>query len=269
MKRGYLQAKGIHLHYLDSEGKGPAVLLLHGLMGRATTWLETAKWLIPHFRVIALDQRGHGLSEKVENAYSRKHYVDDAIAVIEHLQLSPVIVIGHSLGALNAWVLAARRPDLVSAVIINDMTANTLGLPYRESWASWFDRWPLPFASMKEVRGYFYSLRPSYADYFMEIMEEREDGYWPLFEVEHMLQSIDGQKESNYWSELREVQCPALVVRGEMSDMPRAEMIEMANQLRYGQFVEIPGAGHVVHYDQPASWKEVVLSFLKERKFYS
>lgn len=74
MKRGFLQAGDVQLAYVDYGGEGPGVLLLHGLMGRATTWAETARWLTPHFRVVALDQRGHGYSSKPENAYTTEHY---------------------------------------------------------------------------------------------------------------------------------------------------------------------------------------------------
>jgi Predicted hydrolases or acyltransferases (alpha/beta hydrolase superfamily) len=61
----------VRLAWKDFGGEGPAVLLLHGLFGRATTWEGTAAWLRPHFRVVGLDQRGHGLSDKPDGAYSR------------------------------------------------------------------------------------------------------------------------------------------------------------------------------------------------------
>ncbi|MCQ4080736.1 alpha/beta hydrolase [Streptomyces sp. RB6PN25] len=104
-----------------------AVLLLHGLMGRASHWAATARALAARYRPVALDQRGHGRSDHPDGPYSREAYIADAAAAIEQLGLAPAVVIGHSMGALTAWQLAARRPDLVRALVICDMRASALG----------------------------------------------------------------------------------------------------------------------------------------------
>lgn len=263
MKRKFLDVNGIILHYLDSEGQGQNILLLHGLMGRATGWLETARWLTPNYRVIAIDQRGHGLSEKVDNAYTRDHYVNDVIAVIEQLQLQPTILIGHSMGALHAWGVAARRPDLVNGLVIEDSSAEK-NYPQQEKWKKWYNSWPVPFESMQAVRQYFGNLRPMYADHFMEMMVEDADGYRPILQFEHLLQTVAGWENQNYWDEIETIQCPTLVVRGEQSDVPREELVKMAVRLQKGKFVEIPNAGHAIHYDQSTAWRVVVENFLNE-----
>ncbi|MHB8928261.1 MAG: alpha/beta fold hydrolase [Bacillota bacterium] len=262
MKRGYVQGKGVRLAYVDFGGSGPGLLMLHGLMGRATTWLHTAEWLTPRFHVVGLDQRGHGLSDKPDNAYSREDYVDDAIAAIERLGLGPTVLIGHSMGALNAWVAAAKRPDLVRGLVIEDMGAATSTRDSRADFGGWFDTWPVPFPSLAAVRAFFRAQRPSFADYFIEVMTEADDGYRPLFTFEHMLQSCDGWQHRDWWAELEAVRCPALVVKGADSAEPREEMREMARRLPDGRYVEVAGAGHVIHYDQPEGWRAAVEAFL-------
>lgn len=84
----------------DDGSVRPGVLLLHGLMGRASHWAGTARRLAPHYRAIALDQRGHGRSDKPEGPYSRDAYLADAEAAVEQLGLAPVTLVGHSMGAL-------------------------------------------------------------------------------------------------------------------------------------------------------------------------
>lgn len=134
----------------------PGVLLLHGLMGRASHWAPTARWLSERHRAVALDQRGHGQSAKPEKAaYTREAYVEDAEAAVEQLGLAPVVLIGHAMGALTAWQLAARRPDLVRGLIICDMRASALGAASQREWESWFKAWPLPFATLADVRKWF------------------------------------------------------------------------------------------------------------------
>lgn len=260
----YLHVGSVRLAWKDFGGEGPAVLLLHGLFGRATTWEGTAAWLRPHFRVVGLDQRGHGLSDKPDGAYSRDDYVDDAVAVIEALRLQPAIVIGHSMGALNAWVLAARRPDLVRALVLEDMTAAT-ARPDPGAWVrDWLSDWPLPFSSMAHMRAYFG--QPVLADYFSEVMAEDETGYHPRFRIEHMVESSVQIESRDHWEELDQVRCPTLVVRGAESEYRREDLQAMAARIPGGRFVEVPQAGHVVHYDQPVAWRMAVEPFLLEVK---
>lgn len=134
----------------------PGVLLLHGLMGRASHWAPTARWLAERHRAVGLDQRGHGRSDKpADGPYTRDAYVSDAEAAIEQLDLGPVTVVGHAMGALTGWQLAAKRPDLVRAVVICDMRASALGAASQREWSDWFDSWPLPFATLADVRKWF------------------------------------------------------------------------------------------------------------------
>ncbi len=125
--------------------RAPGVLLLHGLMGRASHWASAARWLGERHRAVALDQRGHGQSDRPPgDNYTREVYVEDAEAAIEQLDLGPVVLIGHAMGALTAWQLAAKRPDLVRGLIICDMRASALGAASQREWEDWFKAWPAP-----------------------------------------------------------------------------------------------------------------------------
>lgn len=266
MKTYFIQANGIRLSVTDFGGEGPTVLLLHGLMGRASNWASTAEWLINQgYRVVAFDQRGHGHSDKPDNAYTRTDYVNDAIALIEQLHLSPALVIGHSMGALNAWVLAARRPDLVAGLVLEDMAFETVRpLVEQDPYVNYFASWPVPFPTLQAVRAFFGAKRASYADYFMEIMTETQDGYRPLFSFDHMLQSSADWRGHHYASELEQITCKTLVMRAGEGTIPREESVRMAALIPQGRYVEIEQAGHVIHYDQPQVWRQTVLSFLQE-----
>jgi pimeloyl-ACP methyl ester carboxylesterase len=78
------------LEALDFGGEGPGILLLHGLAGTAREWEETAEWLCKANRVAALDQRGHGRSERRPGDISREAFIADAVAAIEELALAPL-----------------------------------------------------------------------------------------------------------------------------------------------------------------------------------
>lgn len=252
------------------EARGPGVLLLHGLLGRAAHWAETARWLSTRHRAVALDQRGHGRSEKpAEGPFDRSTYVDDAEAAVEQLGLAPVTLIGHAMGALTAWQLAARRPDLVRALVICDMRASALGAASQREWADWFRSWPVPFATLADVRKWFGEDDPTLerpnpprGDFFAEVMAERSDGWRPVFSCRQMLKVRETWAHDAHWEELAQVQCPTLVVRGLDGDLGRAEAQEMVRVLPRGQYAEVVDAGHLVHYDQPDGWRRAVEPFL-------
>ncbi|MCB5167599.1 alpha/beta hydrolase [Streptomyces bambusae] len=249
----------------------PAVLLLHGLMGRSAHWAGTARWLAARRRTVALDQRGHGHSDQPpEGPYTREAFVADAEAAIEQLGLAPVTLIGHSMGALTAWQLAARRPDLVQALVICDMRASALGAASQRQWEDWFRSWPLPFASPAAVRQWFaeddpWVERPSpgRGEYFAEMMEPGPDGWRPVFSRRQMLRARETWVYDAHWEELAQVRCPTLVVRGLDGELGRAEAQEMVRVLPRGAYAEVPDAGHYLHYDQPAAWRHILEPFLE------
>ncbi|MFD6417242.1 alpha/beta fold hydrolase [Streptomyces sp. NPDC060194] len=248
----------------------PGVLLLHGLMGRASHWAGTARWLAERHRAVALDQRGHGRSEKPPaGPYDREAYVDDAETVLEQLRLGPAVLIGHSMGALTAWQLAARRPDLVRGVVICDMRASALGAASQREWSDWYATWPLPFATLADVRKWFgeddpWVERPNPArgEFYAEVMAETSDGWRPVFSHDQMLATRATWARDAHWEELAAVRCPALVVRGIDGELGRAEAMEMVRVLPHGEYAEVPDAGHLVHYDAPDGWRAAIEPFL-------
>lgn len=253
------------------ESQAPSVLLLHGLMGRGSHWASTARWLSGRYRAVCLDQRGHGRSDKpTDGPFGRDAYVADAEAVIERLGLAPVAVVGHGMGALTAWRLAAERPDLVRAVVICDMRASALGKRSQRDWEQWLETWPVPFATLADVRRWFGEEDPllerpypSRGEFFAEVMAERMDGWRPVFSRRQMLMIRQTWAYEAHWEELALVPCPALVVRGIDGELGRAEAQEMVRVLPQGVYAEVADAGHLVHYDQPEQWRQAVEPFLQ------
>ncbi|MFI6484829.1 alpha/beta fold hydrolase [Nonomuraea sp. NPDC050663] len=263
-ERRFLDISGQRHGFVDFGGEGPPVLLLHDTLARATTWARTAQWMTPRFHVIATDLRGHGWSAGPDESGLLDQLVSDAVAVIEDQRLQRVAVVGHGLGALVAWTLAGRRPDLVRALVLEDHGIDTYSAP-PALIRSWFESWPLPFASVAEIDDFFTTQKwPRRTPFFRESFVETETGYRPLFEFEHVLRAMEGWNDPEHWKSLSEVRCPALVVRGAGGMLPEAELRAMAERLPHGSYTEVEGAGHVIHYDQPDGWRAAVEPFLVE-----
>ena len=98
----------------------PPILLLHGITSYSGTW----DWLVPdlakHFRVLGLDFRGHGKSDRAADQYFSSGYISDAVTVLEQVAGQPAIVMGHSLGGATTAALAQRHPELLKAAIMED-----------------------------------------------------------------------------------------------------------------------------------------------------
>jgi pimeloyl-ACP methyl ester carboxylesterase len=113
-----LHREGVQIACLDFGGRGPPVLLLHGLAGHAAEWTDTARWLTESHRVLALDLRGHGRSEHAPGDVSRGAHVADVAFATERLGSAPVVLVGQSLGGHLAMLVAARHPTLVRGLVV-------------------------------------------------------------------------------------------------------------------------------------------------------
>ena len=104
----------------DGSASAPPILLLHGITSSGGTW----NWLVPElaerFRVLRLDFRGHGDSDRAPDQYTSSGYVSDAVATLEQVAGERAIVMGHSLGGATAAALAQRHPGLLRAAIMED-----------------------------------------------------------------------------------------------------------------------------------------------------
>lgn len=111
--------RGVRLRATRWLGEGVPVLLLHGLASSRRFWDLVVPGLAG-LRVVALDQRGHGDSERPDGPYDGATVVADALTALDALGLSRVVVVGHSWGAGTALRLAATAPDRVLAVVAVD-----------------------------------------------------------------------------------------------------------------------------------------------------
>jgi len=159
-RRSHLTIDGIVLEFYDFGGCGSALLLVHGLAGGAHEWRATAKLLVSSHRVLAFDQRGHGFSSKPSGNYSRDAYVGDVIQVIEQLSLAPLVLIGQSMGGLNAMLVAARRPDLVRGLIMIEATPDRDPTVIGDIQV-WLNKWPERFQTQEEALAFFGGSSPS------------------------------------------------------------------------------------------------------------
>jgi pimeloyl-ACP methyl ester carboxylesterase len=266
VRRTVRTSDGLDLTVVEFGGSGDPILLLHGLMGRATTWWAVAEWLAGHGRVLGLDARGHGRSG-ARGPWTTDRMVADVTDVLADVisdvltGVGPAVVVGHSMGGLHGLVAAAHRPDLVRALVVEDMGVDFRGRD-AEAVRAWFGAMPQPFPSLAAVRRAFGWPRPEFGEYMAECVEERADGYHLLAAVEHTTEIAAEWAARDHWDAVAAVRCPTLLVEAEESVAPAGQMALMAHRTRAATHIRIPGTGHLVHAGAPGAYREAVESFV-------
>ncbi|MXQ14904.1 alpha/beta fold hydrolase [Microvirga makkahensis] len=116
-----LERDGVKLFYQESEGADRPILLVHGWCCDHTYLAFQHEYFArAGHRVVSVDLRGHGQSDKPHQSYTMQVFADDLAWLCQQLSLSGVVVVGHSMGGIVAFDLACRRPDTVSAAVMLD-----------------------------------------------------------------------------------------------------------------------------------------------------
>ncbi len=240
-------------------GSGRAVVLLHGTTATLGVWdgvVDRLGDLSPGgVRTIAVDQRGHGRSGKPATGYGAAEYVADVAALIETLDCGPVVVAGHSLGARNAVVLGAARPDLVAGVVAVDYTpfVEPEVLDRLDTRVRGGDR---TFGSPAQIEEY---LRARYPRMPADAVRRRvrygyvpaDGGHRPLADPSAMVQTVAGLRH-DFAEETKTITVPVTLLRGADSAIVSRAAYSATRELRPDlRAVEVPGADHYVPEEQP------------------
>jgi pimeloyl-ACP methyl ester carboxylesterase len=258
IEQRWLNRRDVTLSYLVTGGAGRTVLLLHGLAGSSTKLIPTARAL-PECRVLLLDQRGHGRSTRRPNDTSRAAFVDDVVALIEHESSQPVTLIGQSMGAHTAMLVAAARPDLVESLVLLEGGEGSGDPEEHARMGEYFDSWPVPFPTLDEARSFLGD--GALAKAWVDDLEHRGDGYSPRFDGDVMVRIIDAVARPR-WSEWESVTAPTLVVYAENGLFSEAQKAEFVRRGRSVRRVDIAAASHDAHLDAFDEWMAVVRDYL-------
>ena len=261
--------RGMRFHYLDWGRAGrPPALFLHGGGQTARTWDLSCLSLRQELHCIALDQRGHGDSEwSYSFEYSPEAHARDVAGLLDHLQVERVVLVGMSMGCLNALHFAARWPDRVASLVavdagpwvqlgggqrIIDFMASTDGL---ESIEAWIDR-ALAFNPRRDRRLLRHSLLHNLRQLSDGRLSWKTDRRRPP-DLSAMAQRLEALRER-----ISEIRCPTLIVRGTESEVFLDEDAErFADALEGARIVRIEGAGHTVQGDNPKAFVGEIRKF--------
>lgn len=269
--RNITNLKNIDMFYFDTKTEGQTILCLHGRWGRAETWFDFIQEYGKQYRIIAPDQRGHGMSSKPISKYTAEEMAEDIIELLGLLKIESVILVGHSMGGRVAGYLAALYPMYVKALAILDKSAsgpvkpNMLPLDQIPTTDPLTKDWPLPFSSLSEARDFIQQAMDSNLSYqyFMNSLVETKEGYQMMFSSQAMAANI--AYEENWFHLLPRIKCLVLLIRargsGAISD---EDFIKMQSLIKNSLAYEISHSDHNVHLGNKEEFYRYFDEFLKK-----
>jgi pimeloyl-ACP methyl ester carboxylesterase len=239
-------------------GAGEPIVLVHGLMGRGSTWSRQLPWLARHGAVYTYDAPWHrGRDVADDHPVSTERFVSDLADAVTGLG-EPVTLVGHSMGGLHSWCLAAARPELVTALVVEDMSPDFRGRT-TGPWEPWLHALPVEFDSAQQIYDEFGDVA---GQYFLEAFDETPSGWRLHGHTTRWIEIAAQWGTRHYWDQWRAVRAPALLIEAGNSVTPPGQMREMQEAGARTTYLHVPGAGHLVHDEAPQEYRGAVSSFL-------
>jgi pimeloyl-ACP methyl ester carboxylesterase len=267
-----LSVGGLTLHYVEwGASSAKPLVLLHGITGHARTWDRLASDLSPRFRVLALDQRGHGDSDAaIDGDYRVDVMAGDLAGFADRLELRTFTLLGLSMGGRVAIAYAGANPGRVERLVIVDIGPD-IHLPGLERIRGMMSTAPERIDSKEQAIEYARRANPRSDEAelrhrVIHALRRAPDGVltWKYDKALRDMMRAGGRRDAtDLWAPLGRIACPTLVVRGAESDILSPEIAKkMLERLPDGRLAEVPEAGHSVPADQPAEFGRVVRAFL-------
>jgi len=271
---------GIEIQLAEWAGEGIPILCVHGLTANSRCWDVVVRPLMGRHRVLAVDLRGRGLSDKPSSGYSEEHHIKDLKSVIDSLELKRVALLGHSLGGYVSLGLAAKHPQKIAGLILMD-AGGDLSQEYWDGVAAAIkpsiDRLEMAFPAKND----FFSLMKQapflqpWSDeieaYFEYDLVKTADGFRSRIQPENIREEVSNKRETSVSQYYTAVQCPVLILRAtdgilQPDDilLPQDVVDNMLAAMPNARVVDVHDTNHYSILFQPNTTRdEELISFLE------
>lgn len=258
-----IQLDQVRLYY-ECAGDGEPLLLLHGLGSSTRDWEYQVPYLAERYRVVTLDLRGHGASDKPPGPYSRRLFADDIARFIRSLDLAPAHVLGLSLGGFVACRLAMDHADLVRTLVmvnsVPDLPRERFRDRVRINWTLLVRRLIVRMFGMRalgRLLGRKLFPRPEQTPLRQTFIER-----WAKNDPRAYLDSLALVADQHPDQRLDAIRCPTCLISGEHDYLPLALKERFVARLADARLIVIPDSGHFTPIDAPRRFNEAVIECL-------
>ncbi|MEN8133430.1 MAG: alpha/beta hydrolase [Pseudomonadota bacterium] len=252
--------------YYEIHGKGIPLMLVAGLASDSQSWQPIISDLSRHYLVITLDNRGVGRTKPQDIGVSIQQVADDCIALIRHLGLSSINLLGHSMGGFVALDLAIRHPDCINKLILAGTSASNSrrNNALFSNWASCLETGMDAGLWVQNVFYWIFSAR------FFENEAAVNDMVRYAVEYPYPQSAIAFRNQVNAIASydcteaLSGIAAKSMVISGKEDLLFPTEVgAHLAQAIPRATIFVIDNAGHSIHMEQPRAFTECVLEFLR------
>lgn len=254
-------SRGVRLYYEDT-GTGPVILLSHSYWRDGRQWPQVPALVQAGYRVLNMDNRGHGQSGPHREPFTIWDMADDMIAVLDDAQVDKAIIVGLSIGGMAGIRAALRHPDRLRALVLADTGAGGQGIVNRVKITALGPLWRTPARRLlvsQVVNALFGSTARRDQPDLVATWAERFVAQDPesMTTVGHALTTRDDVTDR-----LAEISVPTLVIVGDQDVDPGVgESVALVARIREAQFVALPDTGHLAALERPEAFGAALLGF--------
>lgn len=277
-----VKGDGVDINLAVWEGTGNPILCVHGITANCRCWDVLAEALTPEYRVLAMDLRGRGQSDKPSAGYSLDYHLRDINCLLDDLQLEQAIIMGHSLGAFLGVAFAAQHPQRTDRLILldggGDLSTEQMNKVF-EGIKPALDRlgqiFPSAEAYLNKMKAapYIHPWSPAIETYYRYEIEEVDGGVRTNIDPAHIQEEADNIRKVDCASFYPQLRCKVLILRApkglfSLEDLllPEDVIHKMTDEIPDVRRFDVEGTNHYGIVMQPhESRDKAIRDFLKER----
>lgn len=258
-----IQREGCTVHYwLAGPEDRPLVVMMHGATMDHRMFNAQVEALLPDYRVLTWDARGHGKSLPNHTDISLETYARDMLAILDELSVDQCVVVGQSMGGYIAQKLYQIAPQRVQAMVQIGTTPIAKAYSRLEIWTlkatlPMFNLWP--YGNFKNLVARTTSIKPEVQAYAAAAINQiPRDEFLRIWKTVSL--AIDSKGMPDF-----KIKVPLLLIHGDQDKTGtiRRDMPKWTNIDPQAEYHVIPDAGHNANQDNPARTNDLLLDFLK------
>jgi len=259
----YCTVDDVRLYYNET-GTGPPLLFVHGLGSSSRDWAEQVAHFDSAYRVLRLDLRGHGRSERPQGPYHMAEFAREVAVLLRRLDAAPAHVVGLSMGGMVALQLGADAPGLVRSLTVVNSTADTRLHTWRDLWFYVSRRTAVQVLGMRRVGQII--ARRLFVEPDQEELRTKFVRRWAQNDKQGYIWSVDAIMGWSVWNRLPSIATPTLLVAAEHDYTPVAEKNRVASAMPAARLAVVQGARHALPVERPEAFNAILEGFLAERE---
>ena len=257
IRQGFVENEDESIYY-EVVGTGDPIVLTHGYGGNHAIWFQQVPALCQRYQVITWDQRGFGRSTNHSRRASPTAYARDLRALLSHLDLENVVLVGQSMGGWTVTLHALDHPQAARGLVLADTPGGLMTAAIKSAFAAYgalrLDPSVMPLHRHPAISDQLGDDDPVKAFLYREISSVAEPPP----------QTIPAQlMTTSVLNRASEIDVPVLVIAGSHDPIfPPGALLTVAEALPSARYVKIPDTGHSPYFSRPAEWNRVLLEFL-------